>query len=230
MTKHMRFSFVAAASMLLAGFEVDDADAGVVYQVSVDTSALSGQDGNLDFQFDPGGQGAESATATVTGFQMSGGSVSPPALLTGDASGALPGTLTLDNSTIYNDAFQGITYGTGFTFLLTLSGQAVDNPGGTFGSSFALSLYDEAGITPLLTTAANGSVLTVNLDTQGLASAVTFPQSLTDQTPVVTVANGVPEPSSLSLATIALSIILITIRSRLLYEAARQTSRQSTTP
>jgi len=134
----------------------------VTYLVDVNTNAIAGQAGNLDFQFNPGGLGSEFATTTVTSFQTSGGLLSQPATLTGDASGSLPGTLTLDNGTAYNDVFQGFTFGSKFDILLTLSGPALNSPGGSSGSSFALSLYDAAGVTPLLTTDPNGSVLTVD--------------------------------------------------------------------
>jgi len=176
----------------------------VTYEVSVNTSTLSGQGGNLDFQFNPGGSSALAATATITTFQTVGGILSQPAILTGDATGSLPGTLTLINDTPYNDAFQGFTYGSSFSFGLTLSGLALNSPGGMFGSSFAVSLYDAAGVTPLLTTDPNGSVLTVNLDVSGTTSAVTFTQSPTNSTPVAIAipAGAVPEPRSFVLLSL----------------------------
>ncbi len=170
----------------------------VTYLVDVNTNAIAGQAGNLDFQFNPGGASSESATATVSSFESVGGALSQPATLTGDASGSFPGTLTLNNSTAFNDVFQGFTYGSRFDLVLTLSGAALDSPGGSFGSSFALSLYDAAGVTPLLTTDPNGSVLTVNLNASGTVSVLTFPQSSTNSIPVASVSS-VPEPPSLVL-------------------------------
>jgi len=198
--------------LLLGTFGPGSARAGLMtYQVSVNTAAISGQNGNLDVQFNPGGRSAESATATVTNFQTVGGILASSVILTGDATGSLPGTLTLDNGTAYNDVFQGFTYGNSFSFLLTLSGQALDSPGGTFGSSFALSLYDAAGVTPLLTTDPNGSVLTVNLNASGTTLAETFPQSPTNSTPVAvaTPASAVPEPSTMVLLVSSLPVGLI---------------------
>jgi len=170
----------------------------VTYLVNVSTNPIAGQAGNLDFQFNPGSASAESATATVTNFQSVGGVLSQPATLTGDASGSLPGALTLNNSTAYNDVFQGFTYGASFDFVLTLSGQALNSPGGSSGSSFAVSLYDAAGVTPLLTTDPNGSVLTANVNVSGTVTILTFPQSSTNSTPVASVSS-VPEPASLIL-------------------------------
>jgi hypothetical protein len=174
----------------------------VIYDVSVDTAALSGQGGNLDFQLNPGGLGAAAANATVTSFQSIGGILSPSSIVTGNASGSLPGTLMLDNGTAFNDIFQGFTYGSSFSFVLTLSGPAIGSSGGVFGSSFALSLYDAAGVTPLLTTDPNGSVLTINLNTNGTTSVETFPQSPTNSTPVATATpavSAVPEPPAIVL-------------------------------
>jgi len=168
----------------------------VTYLVDVNTNAIAGQAGNLDFQFNPGGLGSEFATTTVTSFQTSGGLLSQPATLTGDASWSLPGTVTLDNGTAYNDVFQGFTFGSKFDILLTLSGPALNSPGGSSGSSFALSLYDAAGVTPLLTTDPNGSVLTVDLNVNGTVSVLPFPQSSPNSIPIASVSS-VPEPPSL---------------------------------
>ena len=216
MSNRQAVRIAATALLLFAACEVGSAQAGLMlsYQVSVNTSVLSGQSGNLDFQFNPGSSSAESATATVTNFETIGGILSQPAMLTGDATGSLPGTLTLDNGTAYNDVFQGFTFGNSLGFLLTLSGQAIDSPGGTFGSSFALSLYDAAGITPLLTTDPNGSVLTVNLNASGTTSVLTFPQSPTNDTPVAGASpvSAVPEPLSIVLLISALPVGMIVWR------------------
>jgi hypothetical protein len=200
---------IALAILLLGIFEQSSAHADMSFSVSVNTSSLSGQSGYLDFQFNPGDGSAEAATATVTLFQTIGGVLSQPAALTGDATGSLPGTLTLDNGTVYNDIFQGFNYGNTFSFILTLSGPAVANPGGAVGSAFAVSLYAADGFTPLLTTDPNGSVATIDLNSNGTTSVFTFPQSSTDNTPAATVTSAtVPEPSStVYLACVAVSLL-----------------------
>ncbi len=207
MLKRQLVCAVVVALLLLGLLGPEPAHAGLVFNISVDTASLSGQTGFLDLEFNPGDSSALAATATVTLFQTSGGILAQPAFLTGDAAGSLPGTLTFDNGTAFNDAFQGFTYGNGFGFTLTLSGPAVDNPGGTTGSAFALSLYGADGITPLLTTDPNGSVATIDLNADGTTSVYTFPQSPTDNTPAATVtsASAVPEPSTSVLVLIAVS-------------------------
>ena len=192
---------VALLHLGVLGPGSNSARAGLIFSVSVDTSSLSTQSGFLDFELNPGDSSAEAATATVTLFQSVGGILSQPASLTGDATGSLPGTLTLNNTTAFNDVFQGFTFGDSFSFRLTLSGQAVDSPGGTTGSAFALSLYAADGTTPLLTTDPNGSVATIDLNANGTASVHTFAQSPTDNSSVATV-TAVPEPSALVLVLI----------------------------
>jgi hypothetical protein len=198
---------VAVALLQLGVIGPRSAHAGLVFNVSVDTSSVSMQSGFLDFQFNPGDSSALAATASVTLFQTVGGTLSQPASLTGDATGSLPGALTLNNGTAFNDAFQGFTFGDSFGFTLTLSGPAIDSPGGTTGSAFALSLYAADGITPLLTTDPNGSVATIDLNANGTASVSTFAQSPTDNTPAATVtpASAVPEPRTLVLVLMAVA-------------------------
>jgi hypothetical protein len=200
----LKRQLVCVVAAMLLGLGIlgpGSAHAGLVFNVSVDTSSLSTQSGFLDFQFNPGDSSALAATASVTVFQSVGGSLSQPAQLTGDATGSLPGALALQNGTAFNDAFQGFTSGNSFSFTLTLSGPAVDSPGGTTGSSFALSLFAADGVTPLLTTDPNGSVATIDLNANGNATVFTFAQSATDDSPVATVtaAGAIPEPSTLVL-------------------------------
>lgn len=197
----MIFATIFLAFWLLNLFWTGAASADFTYQITVNTSSLNGEGGNLDFQFNPGNSSAEAATAVITNFQALGGTLALSNVLTGDASGLLPGTLTLDNGTAYNDAFQGLTYGTSISFDLTLSGSALNSPSGSVGSSFAFSLYDSSGFTPLLTTDPNGSVVTVNVNPDGTTSALPFTQSLGDNTPVAsaTPVSSVPAPSSIIL-------------------------------
>ena len=199
-----RQAFITAALTLLLtanpGPRAARADLAITL-VTVNTSAIRGQSGFLDFQFNPGGLGAETAAVAVTNFTTAGGILTPSSILSGDASGVLPGTLRLDNGTAFNDVFQGFTFGSSFSFQETLSGPALDFPGGTFGSAFAVSLYAADGITPLLTVDPNGSVLTQNLDTSGALSNQTFAQSSTNSNPaaVATPIINTPEPSSMIL-------------------------------
>lgn len=190
------------AIVMLAAFWTGSASADFTYQVTVDTSSLNGQAGYLDFQLNPGDSSAEAVTGVITNFQSAGAHLAPSSTLTGDASGVLPGNLTLDNVTVYNDIFQGLTYGTNISYDVTFSGPALNSPGGSVGSSFAFALYDSSGTIPQLTTDPNGSVLSINVNFDGTTSVETFPQSPANSTPVASatpLVNSVPEPPSIVL-------------------------------
>jgi hypothetical protein len=195
----------------------------IVFSVSVDTSAIVGQQGFLDLQFNPGGAGALPTTATVTNFTTDATLLASlngtTAGTDGDATGTLPGTLTINNTFILNDVFQPVTYGSVVDFTVTLSGQGVDQPNPALpGSAFALTLYASDFATPLLTTDPSGSVATINLNPNGSTTALTFPATpggsaaatVTPATPPPSV----PEPSTLSLALLGSAVCWV-LRRRL---------------
>ena len=91
------------------------------YDVTVNTSAISGSAGSLDFQFNPGPLVTQPASLQILNF-TSNGTLSGSPTLTGDVSGALPSTLTFDNGTGFNDYFQGFTFGKTLVFKVTFSG------------------------------------------------------------------------------------------------------------
>jgi hypothetical protein len=179
------------------------------YIVTINTSAINGAAGYLDLQFNPGAlPGTQSATATVQGF-TSDGTLGVPSL-TGDVAGALPGTLSFDNQTVFNDDFQALVFGNTISFELTLSGAAVTGPDGTStsGSSFGIGLWDGTGINPLLTSDPDGFVGIVDLNLDGSGTPSTFPTDTGGPT-VVTLApeatTVIPEPSSIVLIGIGLT-------------------------
>ena len=83
----------------------------VSYQVTVDTTGLGS--GFVEFQFNPGSAGGQSATASLFGFVPLGGLSGSPS-----TSGAATGTLAGNNVVLTNTAganpnsyLQGITFG-----------------------------------------------------------------------------------------------------------------------
>ncbi|MDP9171597.1 MAG: NF038129 family PEP-CTERM protein [Acidobacteriota bacterium] len=182
------------------------AHASIIYNVSVNTSAISGTPGNLDFQLDPGFS-SQPATAGISGFSSTGGTLGA-GILSGDASGMLPGAVTLNNTTGFNDLFQSFSYGSAFQFQLVFSGPAITAPNGTAsaGSTFILSLYNSDGSAALLTTSPDGSAGSAVINLDGSVSTFVYPSDPNGGRPVVTftVAPGVPEPSSLSLMCLPL--------------------------
>jgi hypothetical protein len=181
----------------------------MTYPVVVDTSAVNGQTGFLDFQFAPGDATTQAAFITIDNFLTDGTLVGPPDV-NGGASGELPGVLTIDNSTAFNDYFEQITFGLSFTFNLTLDGPALQTPNGTSnsGSTFGIGLFDSAQ-NPILTNDPNGFAGLVNVLLDGSTATTVFPSDANGGAPVVQFV-ATPEPSTIApslLAALALALL-----------------------
>jgi hypothetical protein len=173
----------------------------ISYQVSVDTSSVSGNSGFLNFEFDPGDLSSQLATATMSNFTGIALQLSNPGnAVTGDITGTLPGTVTFVNDQDFNDYFVGATYSSGFSFLLTLSGPAIDTPNGTStaGSTFFISLTDDTGDINILPPSGPAGQVDINLD--GTTTPTAFPSDADRDPSVVSFSlQAVPEPGSLTL-------------------------------
>jgi len=204
-----RLFLLAAVVSILAG----SASAGVItYDVAVNTSSLSGTAGSLDFQFNPGPLVSQAADLQILSFS-SDGSLSACAAniqgfcATGDVTGTLPGTLTFNNGTGFNDYFDDFTFGNTLSFKVSLYGPALSTPDGisTSGSVFAFSMFsDAAGTIPALTADTTDEfafTVVVNLD------GTTTVTNSSSQTSVSPLPSGVPEPSSFVLLGAALAFL-----------------------
>src|SRR5215471_14842203 len=193
------------------------ANAGILYQVTVDTSSITGTAGSLDFNFNPGSLVTQAASLEILNFTSGGTLVTGPCVsggpcVMGDVSGTLPGTVTFDNGMPLNDYFQGFSFGATLSFQIRLFGPAVDSPDGTStsGSSFAFSMFsDAAGTTPALTPDPDGFAVTIDVNLDGSTSVHDF-SSQTDVAPVVAV--GAPEPASLVLLGPAIALMVAGLR------------------
>jgi spore coat protein U-like protein len=165
----------------------------ITYDVSVNTSSITGINGSLDFNFNPGPLVTQAASLQILGFATDGTLAGGPTL-TGDVTGALPGTLTFDNGTGFNDYFEGFTYGKNLLFDVSLYGPALSSPDGTStsGSTFAFSMFSNAaGTIPALTTdTTDGFAFKVDVNLDGTTTVTNF----SSQTTIA-----VPEPSTLAL-------------------------------
>ncbi len=196
--------FTCCALLLLSGLVSVGRSGELFVPFSVDTSSISGTTGSIDLQFDPGSLVTQAANMTIVNF-ASNGSLVPGPQLTGDVSGALPGSLNFTNGTPYNDYFQDFTFGSTLSFEVVLSGPAVSAPNGTAtsGSEFTLSMFsDEAGTIPALTSdTTDGFATIVNLGLNGSATITNY-SSQTNAGPVST-----PEPNSFTLLLAAFIMI-----------------------
>jgi hypothetical protein len=194
------------------------ASANTTYDVTIDTSSISGMVGSLDFNFDPGFLVTQAASLQILGFASDGTLVSCAANVqgfcpTGDVSGLLPGTLTLDNGTAFNDYFDDFTFGTTLSFDVSLYGPALSSPGGaTSGSTFAFSMFsDPAGTVPVLTSdTIDGFAFTIDVNLDGTTTVTNF----SSETTVTPAGSSVPEPGSLPLLGTAFALLVGTARFR----------------
>jgi hypothetical protein len=175
---------------------------GDEYEVTVNTSSITGTMGSLDFQFNPGPLISQAADLQILGFSTNGTLADCASNVqgfcpAGDVSGALPGTLTFDNGTGFNDYFDDFTYGTTLSFDVNLYGPALTSPDGTStsGSAFAFSMFsDPAGTVPTLTTDASGVAVEVAVNLDGS----TTPTSYSTETTV----KALPEPNGIAEAAL----------------------------
>jgi hypothetical protein len=204
MKKHLSLTMILAATWAAA------LQAGPIsYSVTVNTSALNGQSGNLDFQFNGGNPPYDPATATVSLFSTNG-VLGSPAILSGSVTpgnAQLPSGFALNNTAIFNDLFQPIVFGSQIQFTVTLSGIALTSPSGSTasGSTFLFSLYDASGINPLLTSDPSGGVAAIQVNQNG----TTTPQALPNGTnpSVATLAVVTPEPAAGMLLLLGVALL-----------------------
>jgi hypothetical protein len=190
MSTRFSFLFILCAASAMAS--------AITYDVTVDTSSISGTVGSLDFNFNPGPLVSQSASLQILGFTSNGTLAGSPTL-TGDVSGALPATLTFDNGTGFNDYFEGFTFGSTLSFGVSLFGPALSAPDliSTSGSTFAFGMFsDAAGTVPTLTSdTTDGFAFTVDVNLDGTTTVTNF----SPETGVVPESSAVPEPSTLTL-------------------------------
>jgi hypothetical protein len=184
--------------------------ASPIYDVTVDTSSITGAMGSLDFNFNPGPLVTQFAQLQILGFTSDGTLAGACPCGTGDVMGQLPSTLTFDNGTGFNDYFDDLTYGTTITFAVSLYGPALSSPDGTStsGSTFAFSMFsDPAGMTPVLTgDTTDGFAFTVDVNLDG-STTVTNSSAQTGVAQAGT--SAVPEPGTLALSGTALIFLAI---------------------
>jgi hypothetical protein len=166
----MKFMKIKLLVIALIMFAASSAFASLSYDVTVDTSGLTGS-GYLYFQYNSGTTQTLTTTATVQNFATDGtlGALGPNAFPNSGTyvTGTLPKVSFTNGNVETSDYNQAITFGKSFNFDLVLPTGTSDNA----GSTFALSLFQDAlGATPLKTV--DGTLFTISLNADGTATAV----------------------------------------------------------
>src|SRR5579883_203161 len=144
------------------------------YSFSIDTSAVAGTSGFLDFKFTPSSPASQPATLQLLNFDPAIGALNGVPSLTGNVTGSLPGILSFQNTAALNEYLQSFTYQTKIFFTIVISGPAVDTSDGTAaGSTFSLTLYD-ATMTPILTNQASGFIGQLNINPDGSVTPLAY--------------------------------------------------------
>lgn len=204
------WTMFAAAVMACGGALADP-----IFTVTVNTSSVNGQNGYLDFQFNPGFPQPPAGTATISDFVSSGGTLGVEQLF-GNVSGTLQTTVVMvnDPTTLTNEFLTPFTFGTSLRFVITFSGAMIATPDPTSGTStFAFAMFDANDpANPLLVTSPlppdnpGGFALLLDVQNDGTVAASNFMTSgaLTPGAP-----GAVPEPGTLVLVGAGLAIAAV---------------------
>jgi hypothetical protein len=192
-------------------------NAGIIYEVSLDTSGLVGNSNApfaLDFQLTSGDTSsgvANSATLSLFTFGAGGSAgIGNPFPNSGNASGDLVSIVTLNTSggSFFNEFSQYFTPGSVLTFQLDVTNNP--QPGGT-PDEFTLQLIDDTlGEIPTTDPSGSDSLVIIDLTGGTLAPEVyTTNGDGVTITPVLSPAtSAVPEPSAFWLAATVLPLVL----------------------
>jgi hypothetical protein len=169
----------------------------VTYEIRVNTSALTGT-GFLDFQFNGGNTPFDFGSATIASFTTDG-TLAPPATPIGDVTGALPGSVTIQNTGVTNDYTPGLTFGSFFDVFVALNIPSLSGTSAS-GNTFTLDVED-SDFQSLL-----GAFPAVQIDLDATTGAPTVTNN-TGGSAVVT-EQLVPEPASLWLVAGGLFLVV----------------------
>lgn len=192
LTSFMRRALLSLALILGAG----PAMAGPIYHVTVNTAALAGQSGYLDFLFLKLGNSAP-ALATVSHLS---GNFQPGTLTSGDVSGSVAAGVSIGNGTGWNEFAQWAKFGGAFGFDVAFDVLSAIGAGTTLSVALLDSQFGYLGI--------NADIVTFALQ-PGAADQVSLVPAF-----ATLGANAVPEPATLLLLGIGSLALLSRSRRR----------------
>lgn len=195
-------TFSSAWLFAALGWAASAQAASITYQIEVDTSSVEATNGYLDFQFNPGNPPSDPASATLTDFTTDGILTGPLLPDLGAVTGALPGTVVIDNTDALNEHTEGFTYGSFFDVFVTLDIPTVSGTASS-GSSFALSVWD-TNFLPVLT----GDPL-VEIDLEAITGTPSVINNSVNGVAVVTAVTQTPEPGSLPVVGMGLAALVV---------------------
>jgi hypothetical protein len=190
----------------------ESALADSIYDVTLDTSSLSGLDSTLAFDF-IGGGGMQSNSVSIADFSTDGTLVSG-GMNSGSVTGSLPGTAILTTAGFLNELQQGMTLGSKISFQLDATTNAPT--GSSLPDTFSFFILDPTASYSLLTTTdptTANSLFTLQID--GSAGGLTGIYSSQPAVPVtLETPTSVPEPEELGLWLTALLGVGLAMRLR----------------
>jgi hypothetical protein len=175
--------------------------AGPVYHITLDSSGLGQPAGYIDFTFLAVGP-ALPATATLSNFTGAYGAFQ---VTEGEASGSIPGIVTIGNGGGFNDLLASANFGGLFSFDLSF-----DVADGAAGTTFGVAFINEAFDSYL---GVAGNFLEINVQPAFAGSPATFDVSADSRFASVTAA-AVPEPSGVLLMMTGMGLVGFTMRRR----------------
>jgi hypothetical protein len=193
----------------------------VIYNVAVESGPLIGQSAGpfaLELQFNDGsGTSDGNNTAILSGFFFGGGGPTGTATTLGGVFGALGSSISMTDSSFFNQFIQGLTPGASLSFQLALT---TNVDGGGVPDEFSLSILDSSGFE--IPTLGPGNALVI-IDLGSDIPTISTYRTNTSQNPnaggppidiAAPQVTPVPEPSTLPLLAIGVLVLAIMTRLR----------------
>jgi hypothetical protein len=170
----------------------------VTFDVSIDTSSVSGTGGGIYLSFFPG-LNSDPASVSISGFSPADGLAGGPAF----TDGGVTGTLDTNDLSFTNYLFSLNDYGENVTFGSTLDLEATfqlpDTLTGDAGSELDIQLTEFDLATPILTSDPSGNIAEISYDQNG-----NFTANPTSGDVTITQVGAAPEPATFLIAGCAL--------------------------